>query len=128
MARAQESTAVSETELSYATFAGGCFWCMEGPFDKLDGVVSTISGYAGGDLRNPTYEQVSTGRTGHTEVVRVVYDPAVVSLHDLAAQIEPQATAASIGIGAVETIELMGQRLFGKSGTTIQHLQAQVTV
>ena len=52
-----------------ATFAGGCFWCMEPPFDKLDGVSSTISGYAGGKKKNPTYEEVSAGNTGHTEVV-----------------------------------------------------------
>jgi peptide-methionine (S)-S-oxide reductase len=62
-----------------ATFAGGCFWCMEGPFDKLDGVVSTTSGYTGGSVKNPSYEAVSLGRTGHTEAVQVVYDPARVS-------------------------------------------------
>lgn len=58
-----------------ATFAGGCFWCMEGPFDKLDGVISTTSGYTGGHVKNPTYRQVSSGSTGHTEVVQVIYDP-----------------------------------------------------
>lgn len=62
-----------------ATFAGGCFWCMEPPFDKLDGVISTVSGYAGGHLENPTYEQVSRGRTGHTEVVQVTFDPSRIS-------------------------------------------------
>ena len=62
-----------------AVFAGGCFWCMEPPYDELDGVVATLSGYAGGPEQNPTYEQVSSGRTGHTEVVRVTYDPAVIS-------------------------------------------------
>lgn len=62
-----------------ATFAGGCFWCMEPPFDKLPGVVSTTSGYTGGKLDNPTYEQVSAGGTGHAESVRVVFDPAKVS-------------------------------------------------
>lgn len=61
-----------------ATFAGGCFWCMEGPFDKLEGVHSTTSGYTGGHARNPTYEEVSSGATGHAEAVRVVYDPAQV--------------------------------------------------
>jgi len=61
-----------------ATFAGGCFWCMEPPYDKLDGVISTTSGYMGGPTKNPTYEQVSAGRTGHTEVVQVRYDPAKV--------------------------------------------------
>jgi peptide-methionine (S)-S-oxide reductase len=66
-----------------ATFAGGCFWCMEPPFDKLEGVVSTTSGYAGGRQKNPTYEQVSAGGTGHTEVVQVVYDPKKVSYEKL---------------------------------------------
>jgi peptide-methionine (S)-S-oxide reductase len=58
-----------------AVFAGGCFWCMEGPFDALDGVLSTTSGYTGGNVPDPTYEQVSDGATGHVEAVRVVYDP-----------------------------------------------------
>lgn len=58
-----------------ATFAGGCFWCMEPPYDELEGVISTTSGYAGGHKPNPTYEEVSTGTTGHTEAVQVVYDP-----------------------------------------------------
>ncbi|HYH46693.1 MAG TPA: peptide-methionine (S)-S-oxide reductase MsrA [Thermoanaerobaculia bacterium] len=69
--------------LAKATFAGGCFWCMEPPFDKIDGVVSTTSGYAGGPEKNPTYEQVSAGETGHAEVVQVVYDPAKVSYEKL---------------------------------------------
>src|SRR5574342_305733 len=59
-----------------ATFAGGCFWCMEAPFDKLPGVVSVTSGYTGGSLKNPTYKQVSAGGTGHAEAVQIVYDPA----------------------------------------------------
>jgi peptide-methionine (S)-S-oxide reductase len=66
-----------------ATFAGGCFWCMEPPYDKLAGVISTTSGYMGGAKRHPTYEEVSTGTTGHTEVVQVVYDPAKVSYEKL---------------------------------------------
>ena len=70
-------------ELATATFAGGCFWCMEPPFDELDGVVSTTSGYTGGHLDNPSYEQVSAGGTGHTEAVEVIYDPAKVSYEKL---------------------------------------------
>ena len=69
--------------VAVATFAGGCFWCMEPPFDKLDGVISTISGYTGGTVPSPTYEQVSTGRTGHTEAVQVTYDPSKVSYEKL---------------------------------------------
>ena len=69
--------------LAKATFAGGCFWCMEPPFDKIDGVVSTLSGYAGGELKDPTYEQVSSGGTGHAEVVQITYDPEKVSYEQL---------------------------------------------
>ena len=67
---------VAAGTLKAAVFAGGCFWCMEGPFERAPGVLSVVSGYAGGSEPNPTYEQVAGGRTGHAEVVRVVYDPA----------------------------------------------------
>jgi peptide-methionine (S)-S-oxide reductase len=73
----------SDRPLATATFAGGCFWCMEPPFDKLDGVVATTSGYTGGQTVNPTYEQVSAGGTGHAESVQVAYDPAKVSYETL---------------------------------------------
>ncbi len=66
-----------------ATFAGGCFWCMEPPFDALPGVISTTSGYIGGRTIKPTYEQVSSGGTGHAEAVQVVYDPAKVTYEKL---------------------------------------------
>jgi peptide methionine sulfoxide reductase msrA/msrB len=66
-----------------ATFAGGCFWCMETPFEELDGVSAVISGYTGGQVENPTYEQVSSGTTGHAEAVQVHYDPARISYADL---------------------------------------------
>jgi peptide methionine sulfoxide reductase msrA/msrB len=69
--------------LARATFAGGCFWCLEAPLDKVPGVVSTTSGYAGGRVKNPTYERVSGGSTGHAEVVQVAYDPARVSYEQL---------------------------------------------
>ncbi|MCK0512249.1 peptide-methionine (S)-S-oxide reductase MsrA [Aromatoleum buckelii] len=66
-----------------AIFAGGCFWCMEPPFDGLDGVVSTTSGYTGGHVPNPGYEAVSSGRTGHAEAVRIEYDPEKISYEQL---------------------------------------------
>ncbi len=66
-----------------ATFAGGCFWCMEPPYDKLDGVLSTTSGYAGGTIANPTYQQVIAGGTGHLEVMQVTYDPSVITYEEL---------------------------------------------
>lgn len=66
-----------------ATFAGGCFWCMEPPYDKIEGVASTISGYAGGEMENPSYEQVSSGTTGHAEVVQVIYDSTQVDYERL---------------------------------------------
>lgn len=78
-----ESDADALKDLPRATFAGGCFWCMEGPFDKLDGVKSTTSGYIGGNTDNPTYKQVSGGGTGHTEAVQIVYDPNVISYDEL---------------------------------------------
>jgi peptide-methionine (S)-S-oxide reductase len=68
---------------AFATFAGGCFWCIEADFEKLDGVLSVTSGYTGGDVADPTYKQVSKGGTGHAEAVRVVYDPEVVSYDEL---------------------------------------------
>ncbi|MCZ6895123.1 MAG: peptide-methionine (S)-S-oxide reductase MsrA [Gammaproteobacteria bacterium] len=70
-------------ELAVATFAGGCFWCMEPPFDVVDGVISTTSGYTGGHVDDPTYHQVSSGSTGHAEAVRIIYDPKRVNYEDL---------------------------------------------
>lgn len=78
-----EATVNSETELLTAVFAGGCFWCMEPPYDALDGVVETVSGFAGGHIPNPSYEQVTSGGTGHLEVVQVRYDPRRVSYERL---------------------------------------------
>lgn len=66
-----------------ATFAGGCFWCMEPPYDKIDGVASTMSGFAGGDVENPSYRQVASGMTKHTEVVQVIYDSTKVDYERL---------------------------------------------
>lgn len=80
---AQSNAQSDDENQAIATFAGGCFWCMEPPFDELDGVSSTISGYTGGHVENPSYEQVSAGGTGHTEAMQVTYNPDVVSYETL---------------------------------------------
>lgn len=76
-------TPATATDHAIATFAGGCFWCMEPPFDKLDGVISTTSGYIGGHKKDPTYKEVSRGGTGHAEAVQIVYDPQRISYTQL---------------------------------------------
>lgn len=73
------SVAAEKPQYETAIFAGGCFWCMEPPFEKLDGVIDVVSGYTGGDEADPTYKQVSSGATGHVEAVKITYDPARVS-------------------------------------------------
>ncbi len=76
----REGVAASgEKQMEKATFAGGCFWCMEHPFDQLEGVISVTPGYTGGQKKNPTYEEVSAGGTGHAESVQIVYDPEKIS-------------------------------------------------
>lgn len=82
-ASAQSAKPDAAAQTAVATFGGGCFWCVEEAFDKVAGVVSTTSGYMGGRTKNPTYPQVSSGGTGHNEVVQVVYDPAKVSYAQL---------------------------------------------
>ena len=81
--QAKPAAPAASSQSATAIFAGGCFWCLEADFDKLPGVLSTESGYAGGTLQNPTYEQVSRGGTGHAESVRVTYDPAKVDYEKL---------------------------------------------
>jgi peptide-methionine (S)-S-oxide reductase len=76
---AEGHAASAEKRLEKATFAGGCFWCMEHPFDQLEGVISVTPGYTGGQKKNPTYEEVSAGGTGHAESVQIVYDPEKIS-------------------------------------------------
>ncbi len=83
VSKAATSPAASPSNLATAIFAGGCFWCMEKPFDEILGVVATTSGYTGGTLVNPTYEQVGRGGTGHFEAVKITYDPAKVSYQKL---------------------------------------------
>lgn len=82
-ASAQTPSAAVPARTAKATFAGGCFWCVEADFDKVPGVISTTSGYTGGRTPNPTYEQVSAKGTGHAEAVEVVYDPQKVSYEQL---------------------------------------------
>lgn len=77
------TVSADDAELQRATFAGGCFWCMEPPFDEVDGVIETISGFSGGHVENPSYEQVVRGGTGHLEVVQVTYDPDRVEYQTL---------------------------------------------
>ena len=78
---ATEST--DSVQVARAIFAGGCFWCMEPPYDNLDGVLSTVSGYIGGHVKNPTYKQVSSGQSGHIEAVQISYDPDKISFEAL---------------------------------------------
>ncbi len=78
------SLAIADNQnIQKATFAGGCFWCMEEPFDQLKGVISTTSGYTGGSVSNPTYKQVSAGNTGHAEAVEVKYDATKITYENL---------------------------------------------
>ena len=73
----------SEKKMETATFGGGCFWCVEAVFQRMKGVEKIVSGYSGGKIENPTYEQVCSGRTGHAEVIQVTFDPAVAKYKDL---------------------------------------------
>jgi peptide-methionine (S)-S-oxide reductase len=81
--RPEKPAAAPGRPLATATLAGGCFWCVESDFDKIDGVISTTSGYIGGRKANPTYQEVSAGGTGHTEAVQIVFDPSRVSYRAL---------------------------------------------
>lgn len=83
VATAAEPVSKGKTATATAVFAGGCFWCMEPPYDKLPGVAATTSGYSGGSKADPTYEQVSAGDTGHIEVIRVSYDPKQIGYEKL---------------------------------------------
>lgn len=86
LATAQTSETSKQEEkkkLARATFGGGCFWCTEAVFQRVKGVESVVSGYAGGTVENPTYEQVCTGETGHAEVIQITYDPEVVAFSKL---------------------------------------------
>lgn len=82
-AEEMQVSAVGDEHTATAIFAGGCFWCMEPPFDEVEGVIATTSGYTGGDTENPTYEQVSSDTTGHYEAVEVIYDPFIIDYASL---------------------------------------------
>ena len=77
------SSSVSQPQLETITLGAGCFWCVEAVYESIPGVVEGVSGYTGGHIKNPAYREVCTGRTGHAEVVKVTFDPAVLSLADL---------------------------------------------
>ena len=81
--KSDQSKDLDNPNYKKATFAGGCFWCMEPPYDDLNGVISTTVGYTGGEKPNPTYEEVCTGRTGHAEAVQIVFDSTKVGYEDL---------------------------------------------
>jgi methionine-S-sulfoxide reductase len=81
--KVEEQIDLNNPHYQTATFAGGCFWCMEPPYDDLEGIVSTIVGYTGGQKPNPTYEEVCTGKTGHAEAVQIVFDSTKISYEDL---------------------------------------------
>jgi len=83
MEKKEEMMDMEKTTTAKAIFAGGCFWCMEPPFEKLDGVLAVVSGYTDGHKENPTYYEVSSGTTGHTEAVEISYDPAKVTFEEL---------------------------------------------
>ena len=74
---------LNQASREVATLGGGCFWCVEAVFDEVNGVTDVVSGYAGGVVKNPTYEQVCSGRTGHAEVVQITFDPGVISLREI---------------------------------------------
>lgn len=78
-----KANSANDSTSSTATLGGGCFWCVEAVFQRLPGVSSVVSGYAGGATRNPTYESVCGGRTGHAEVIQITFDPAVISFAEL---------------------------------------------
>ena len=115
----QEVNAMDENQqpLEKATFAGGCFWCMEHPFETMDGVHSVISGYAGGHLENPTYEDVSSGTSGHLEVVQITFDPAKISYESLLKTFWQQIDPTDDGGSFVDRGQQYGSAIFYQNET-----------
>lgn len=83
LAQTNKTDMDNDTKLAKATFGAGCFWCVEAVFEEVKGVTSVVAGYAGGEIVDPSYKEVSTGKTGHAEVTRLTYDPSVVSYEQL---------------------------------------------
>lgn len=112
-ARAMENNLKGDN-LKYekATFAGGCFWCMQHPFETINGVQSVVSGYAGGHLENPTYEEVSSGRSGHLEVIQITYDPDMVSFETLLKMFWQQIDPTDKGGSFVDRGDQYGSAVF----------------
>lgn len=83
MSESEDTTAAANQNTATAYFASGCFWCVEAVYESLKGVEESVSGYAGGHTKNPTYEESNTGKTGHAEAVKIIYDPEVISFSQL---------------------------------------------
>ena len=98
--------------LQKAAFAGGCFWCMEKPFEQMEGVESVVSGYTGGDVANPAYGQVASGLTGHLEAVQILYDPGKVDYEDLLDVFWRQVNPTDAGGQFVDRGEQYGTAIF----------------
>jgi peptide-methionine (S)-S-oxide reductase len=116
--------AVPGAKLAIATFAGGCFWTMEHAFDDVPGVVVAISGYSGGHVANPSYEQVSTGETGHVETVEVRYDPAKVSYTKLLDIYWHRIDPTQVGGQACDTGDEYRSMIFANDATQLKQAQA----
>ena len=99
-----------------ATFAGGCFWCMESPFEKVEGVIKVVSGYTGGPEKNPTYEEVASGQTGHKEAVEITFDPKKVTYETLLEIFWKQIDPTDSGGQFVDRGEQYGTAIFYQIG------------
>ncbi len=116
--------AIPSVKLAIATFAGGCFWTMEHAFDKVPGVVSAISGYSGGHVKNPSYDEVSTGSTGHVETVEVHYDPAKISYSKLLDIYWHDIDPTQVGGQACDTGDEYRSMIFAHDAAQMKQAQA----
>jgi peptide-methionine (S)-S-oxide reductase len=115
---------IPSAKLAIATFAGGCFWTMEHAFDKVPGVISAISGYTGGHVKNPSYDEVSTGTTGHVESVEVHYDPAKISYAKLLDIYWHDIDPTQVGGQACDTGDEYRSMIFVHDATQMKQAQA----